>query len=159
MPNLEQNALLGGSGTCSSRKIWTLKLFNSLSSIFVFSLAPKPLPPRIRLLILLSSCCTFRCKLVARILFLDQDNHIYLIHLSILMTCLLDSGWILKGEDTCEPLLGVKGLQDFFPFFWLAVVITGTLALILQHSILQFLFFEDLMLFFLLLSFWLRWMK
>ena len=31
-------------------------------------------------------------------LVLDQDNHFYLISLSILSTCLLDNVWILKGE-------------------------------------------------------------
>ena len=38
---------------------------------------------------------------------LDQDNNFNLIHLSILITCLLDSEWILKGEVTCESLVGV----------------------------------------------------
>ena len=42
---------------------------------------------------------------------LDQDNNLYLIHLSILITCLLDSEWILLGEVTCLSLLGVKGLN------------------------------------------------
>ena len=41
---------------------------------------------------------------------LDQDNNLYLICLSILITCLLDNVWILQGEVRCESLLGVKGL-------------------------------------------------
>ena len=41
-------------------------------------------------------------------LVLDQDNNFYLIYLSILITCLLDSGGILLGEVMCESLLGVK---------------------------------------------------
>ena len=40
----------------------------------------------------------------------DQDNF-YLITLNILITCLLDTVWILKGEFTCQQLLGVKGLK------------------------------------------------
>ena len=42
---------------------------------------------------------------------LDRDNNFYLIHLITLITCFLDSGWILKGEIACESLLGVKGLS------------------------------------------------
>ena len=42
---------------------------------------------------------------------LDQDN-IYLIRLSILITYLLDDVWRLQGEVTCSSLLGVKGLND-----------------------------------------------
>ena len=45
---------------------------------------------------------------------LDQDNNFYLIHLSILITYLLDSEWILSGEDTCYSPLGVKGLTKRF---------------------------------------------
>ena len=41
---------------------------------------------------------------------LDQDNNLYLICLSILITCLLDNVWILQGEVRFESLLGVKGL-------------------------------------------------
>ena len=44
---------------------------------------------------------------------LDQDNNFHLIHLSPLITCLLDSGWILWGEVTCESPLGVKGLNEW----------------------------------------------
>ena len=42
---------------------------------------------------------------------LDQDNNIYLIILSILIICLLDNLWLLKGEFTYESPLGVKGLK------------------------------------------------
>ena len=42
---------------------------------------------------------------------LDQDNNIYLIILSILIICLLDNLWLLKGEVTYESPLGVKGLK------------------------------------------------
>ena len=45
---------------------------------------------------------------------LDQDNNFYLVHLSILFTCLLDSAWMLLGEVTCKSLLGVKGLTKKF---------------------------------------------
>ena len=31
---------------------------------------------------------------------LDQDNNLYLISLSILITCLLNTVWILMGEVT-----------------------------------------------------------
>ena len=34
------------------------------------------------------------------------------MHLSILITCLLDNVWILQGEVTFESLLGVKGLSN-----------------------------------------------
>ena len=44
---------------------------------------------------------------------LDQDNNFHLIHLSPLITCLLDSGWILWGEVTCESPLGVEGLNEW----------------------------------------------
>ena len=40
-------------------------------------------------------------------LVLDQDNNFHLIHLSILITLLLDSGWILWEEVTFESVLGV----------------------------------------------------
>ena len=43
---------------------------------------------------------------------LDQDNNIYVISLSILITCLLDNVWILWGEVTCQSLLGVKRLTS-----------------------------------------------
>ena len=42
---------------------------------------------------------------------LDQDNNIYLIILSILIICLLDNLWLLKGEVTYESPLRVKGLK------------------------------------------------
>ena len=42
---------------------------------------------------------------------LVQDNNLYLISFSILITCLLDNVWILKGEITCSSLPGVKGLN------------------------------------------------
>ena len=42
---------------------------------------------------------------------LDQDNNIYLIILSILIICLLDNLWLLKGEVKYESQLGVKGLK------------------------------------------------
>ena len=42
---------------------------------------------------------------------LIQDNNLYLISFSILITCLLDNVWILKGEITCSSLPGVKGLN------------------------------------------------
>ena len=42
---------------------------------------------------------------------LDQDNNIYLIILSILIICLLDNLWLLKGEVTYESQLEVKGLK------------------------------------------------
>ena len=32
---------------------------------------------------------------------IDQGNIFYLIGVSILITCLLDNVWILKGETTC----------------------------------------------------------
>ena len=41
----------------------------------------------------------------------DQDNNFYLISLSILVTCLLDNVWILKGDVTHQSLLRVKGLR------------------------------------------------
>ena len=41
---------------------------------------------------------------------LDRDNNFYLIHLNTLVTSFLDGGWKLKGEVTCESLLGFKGL-------------------------------------------------
>ena len=41
---------------------------------------------------------------------LDRDNNFYLIHLNTLVTSFLDGGWKLKGEVTCESLLGVKEL-------------------------------------------------
>ena len=31
----------------------------------------------------------------------DQDNNFYLINLGILINCLLDNDWILKGEVIC----------------------------------------------------------
>ena len=43
---------------------------------------------------------------------LDQDNNFYLIHLSFLITCLLNNEWIMWEEFTCYALLGVKGLSD-----------------------------------------------
>ena len=42
---------------------------------------------------------------------LDQDNNIYLISLSILITNLLSNIWILQGEVICQSLLGVQGLM------------------------------------------------
>ena len=42
---------------------------------------------------------------------LDQDNNTYLIILSILIICLLDSLWLLKGEVKYESPLGVQGLK------------------------------------------------
>ena len=42
---------------------------------------------------------------------LDQDSSFYLICLNILITCFLKNVWILKGEDLCLSLLGVKGLM------------------------------------------------
>ena len=66
---------------------------------------------------------------------LDQDNNSYLIHLSILINSLLDSGWILWGEVWCESLLGAKGLiknttskcktyldQHYYSFFFISVI-------------------------------------
>ena len=44
---------------------------------------------------------------------LDQDNNIYLIILSILIICLLDNLWLLKGEVKYESPLGVQGLKLF----------------------------------------------
>ena len=49
-------------------------------------------------------------------LVLDQDNNFYLIYLSTLITCLLDSGWILLEEVMCESLLGVKINKSKFIF-------------------------------------------
>ena len=43
-------------------------------------------------------------------LVLDQRNF-YLVSLSVLITCLLDSVWIIYGEVTPLSLLGVKGLS------------------------------------------------
>ena len=40
-----------------------------------------------------------------------HENNIYLMSLSILITALLDSGWILKREDRFQSLLGVQGLR------------------------------------------------
>ena len=40
---------------------------------------------------------------------LDQENNFYMI--SILITCLLDSVWILLGEVTSQSLVGVGGLN------------------------------------------------
>ena len=42
----------------------------------------------------------------------NQDNILYLISLSILITCLLDNVLILLGEVACLSLRGVKGLRD-----------------------------------------------
>ena len=42
----------------------------------------------------------------------DQDNNIYVISLSILITCLLYNVWILWGEVTYQSLLGVKRLTS-----------------------------------------------
>lgn len=41
---------------------------------------------------------------------LGQDNNFYLIHLSTLITCLLDNGWMLLGEVICESPVGVEEL-------------------------------------------------
>ena len=76
---------------------------------------------------------------------LDQDNNFYLVHLSILFTCLLDSAWMLLGEVTCKYLLGVKGLTKKFD---VAVRLVGnrtqmTTFLTLNHS-----FFLIILLFF-----------
>ena len=43
----------------------------------------------------LSSCCTFAYSSVMRTFLLNQENILYLISLSILITCLLDNVWIL----------------------------------------------------------------
>ena len=53
--------------------------------------------PKIRLLIYspLRSCCIFAYLSVMRTFLLDQENILYLISLSILITCLLDNVWIL----------------------------------------------------------------
>ena len=40
-----------------------------------------------------------------------HENNIYLMSLSILITALLDSGWILEREVRFQSLLGVKGLR------------------------------------------------
>ena len=40
-----------------------------------------------------------------------HENNIYLISMSILITCLLDNVWILKREVRFQSLLGVKGLK------------------------------------------------
>ena len=45
---------------------------------------------------------------------LDQDNNVFLISLSILVTCWLDNVRILKGEVTSKSLLGAKGLTSCF---------------------------------------------
>ena len=42
----------------------------------------------------------------------NQRNILYLMSLSILITCLLDNVWILQGEVTCLSVLGVKGLKE-----------------------------------------------
>ena len=62
-------------------------LFLSLSFTFNCS------TPKIWLIILPSCLYTFPCKLVTRILVLDQENF-YLIFLSILITRLLDNVWM-----------------------------------------------------------------
>ena len=62
------------------------------------------------LLILPSSCYTFPFKLVFETLVLNQDSSFYLTSFNILITCLLNNIWILKGEVSCESLLGVKRL-------------------------------------------------
>ena len=43
-------------------------------------------------------------------LVLNQDNnfYMYLISLSILISCLMDKVWILSGEVSCQSLLGVE---------------------------------------------------
>ena len=46
---------------------------------------------------------------------LYHDNKFLLISLSILITCLLDSVWILLGEGTSKSLLGVKGQPLWLP--------------------------------------------
>ena len=43
---------------------------------------------------------------------IEQDCNFYLTSLSILMTCLLDNVWILKGEVICSSRVGVKGLRS-----------------------------------------------
>ena len=62
------------------------------------------------LLILPSSCYTFPFKLVFENLVLNQDSSFYLTSFNILITCLLNNIRILKGEVSCESLLGVKRL-------------------------------------------------
>ena len=44
-------------------------------------------------------------------LVLNQENNLYLISLSILVTSLQDDEWILQGEVTCQSLMGVQGLN------------------------------------------------
>ena len=44
-------------------------------------------------------------------LVLNQENNLYLISLSILVTSLLDDEWILQGAVTGQSLLGVQGLN------------------------------------------------
>ena len=59
-------------------------------------------------------------KISCENLVLDQDNNLYLISLSILITCLLDNVWILKGEVTCQSPLEVERLTSW-PVFLLSV--------------------------------------
>ena len=42
----------------------------------------------------------------------NQHNILYLMSLSILITCFLNNVWILWGEVTCLSVLGVKGLKE-----------------------------------------------
>ena len=44
-------------------------------------------------------------------LVLNQENNLYLISLSILVTSLQDDEWILQGEVTGQSLLEVQGLN------------------------------------------------
>ena len=57
------------------------------------------------------NCFTFPCKLVMRIWCLTLMFNFNLVSLSILLTSLLDSVWILQGEITYKSLLGAKGLR------------------------------------------------
>ena len=77
----------------------------------ISNLTFNPLTPKIWLLILPSSCCTFPCSYEN--LVLDQDSILYLISLNILITCLLNKVRMLWGEVSCWSLLGVKGLILF----------------------------------------------
>ena len=56
---------------------------------------------------------------------LVQDNNLYLISFSILITCLLDNVWILKGEITCSSLPGVKELNF--------VILRGQMTVLVFH--------------------------
>ena len=76
--------------------------------LFIFAIL-NPQTPMIWLLILPSSCYTFPCKLVFENLVLNQDSSFYMISFNILITCLLNNVWILKGKFHVNHFWQLKG--------------------------------------------------